>query len=141
MAKYLQRTGQRSELSSSRGLLDEPMGPPERAPSDTGSELAANAGAVGGMVISASVLWWATRAGGLVAAMMASVPAWRSFDPLPILVRERPDRRSPQPGGPLDSDDDAHGADAKGGAPSDATLSATPPAAPRTMLEEVRRHP
>ena len=45
----------------------------------------------GGLLLSASVLWWATRAGGLLAALMASVPAWRSFDPLPILAQRRND--------------------------------------------------
>jgi hypothetical protein len=49
----------------------------------------------GGLVLSASLLIWATRAGGLVAAMMASVPAWRSFDPLPILARVRDDKDDP----------------------------------------------
>ena len=43
----------------------------------------------GGVAFSATLLVWATRAGGLVAAMMASVPAWRSLDPLPILERKQ----------------------------------------------------
>ena len=51
-------------------------------------DLLPHTGLTGGLLLSASVLWWATRAGGLVAAMMASVPAWRSFDPLPVLVRD-----------------------------------------------------
>jgi hypothetical protein len=46
-------------------------------------------GVAGGLLVSSLVLWWATRAGGLLAAMMVSVPAWRSFDPLPILARSR----------------------------------------------------
>ena len=41
------------------------------------------------LAFSATVLLWVTRAGGLMAAMVASVPAWRGFDPLPILQRKR----------------------------------------------------
>ncbi len=46
----------------------------------------------GGLAVSAGVLLWATRAGGLLAALMASLPAWRSFDPIPIVARQRDDR-------------------------------------------------
>jgi hypothetical protein len=54
-----------------------------------GFEMFANSATGAGLLLSASVLWWATRASGLLAAMMASVPAWRSFDPLPILAQRR----------------------------------------------------
>lgn len=38
-----------------------------------------------GLALSATALWWSTRAAGLFAALLTSVPAWSSFDPLPIL--------------------------------------------------------
>jgi hypothetical protein len=40
----------------------------------------------GGVVISAAVLWWITRAGGLLTALLTSLPSWQHFDPLPILT-------------------------------------------------------
>ena len=39
----------------------------------------------GGVVVSAVVLWWLTRAGGLLTALLAAIPSWQNFDPLPIL--------------------------------------------------------
>ena len=38
-----------------------------------------------GVALSVGVVWWATRAGGLVASLLMAAPAWRSFDPLPVL--------------------------------------------------------
>jgi Domain of unknown function (DUF4347)/Cadherin-like/Right handed beta helix region len=40
----------------------------------------------GGVVVSAAVLWWITRAGGLLTALLTSLPSWQHFDPLPILT-------------------------------------------------------
>jgi large repetitive protein len=39
----------------------------------------------GSVVMSAVVLWWITRAGGLLTALLATLPTWQNFDPLPIL--------------------------------------------------------
>jgi hypothetical protein len=47
------------------------------------------AGKVAATAISAGIVWWAGRSVGLLAALMASVPAWRTVDPLPILARDR----------------------------------------------------
>jgi hypothetical protein len=33
-------------------------------------------------------VWWAARAAGLVASLLASSPAWRHVDPLPVLGRD-----------------------------------------------------
>jgi hypothetical protein len=38
-------------------------------------------------VLSVGAVWWATRAGGLLASLLATAPAWRTFDPLPIFGR------------------------------------------------------
>ncbi len=71
--------------------LSQPLGDAGDGADDNDTIVQALAAPVvaGGMALSASLLVWATRAGGLAAAMMASVPAWRSLDPLPILARDR----------------------------------------------------
>jgi hypothetical protein len=40
------------------------------------------------MVLSVGVVWWATRAAGLVSSLLASSLAWRHVDPLPVLGRD-----------------------------------------------------
>jgi hypothetical protein len=41
-----------------------------------------------GMALSVGAIWWAARAAGLVASLLASSPAWRHVDPLPVLGRD-----------------------------------------------------
>jgi CSLREA domain-containing protein len=40
---------------------------------------------MGGMVLSVGVVAWVARAGGLVAALVSALPAWRGLDPLMVL--------------------------------------------------------
>ena len=47
------------------------------------------AGQAAAAAFTAGVVWWAGRATGLAAALLSSVPAWRTVDPLPILSRDR----------------------------------------------------
>ncbi|MCI0689723.1 MAG: hypothetical protein L0Y54_21175, partial [Sporichthyaceae bacterium] len=42
----------------------------------------------GGMALSVGVVWWASRISGLLGTLLASTPAWRHIDPLPVLARE-----------------------------------------------------
>ena len=42
----------------------------------------------GGMALSVGVVWWASRIGGLLGTLIASTPAWRHIDPLPVLARD-----------------------------------------------------
>jgi hypothetical protein len=44
-------------------------------------------GAVSGatVLLSAGYLVWCLRGGALVASALSALPAWRSFDPLPVL--------------------------------------------------------
>jgi len=49
------------------------------------AQLVLQAVELSGMALSVGVVWWATRAGGLVASLLMAAPAWRSFDPLPVL--------------------------------------------------------
>lgn len=39
-----------------------------------------------GIALTAGSVWWALRATGLVTALLASLPAWRQFDFLPVLA-------------------------------------------------------
>jgi len=39
------------------------------------------------LALSIGAVWWATRATGLLASLLSSLPAWRNFDPLPVLAR------------------------------------------------------
>jgi len=41
--------------------------------------------------LSVGAIWWATRATGLIASLLSSLPAWRNFDPLPVLGRNEED--------------------------------------------------
>jgi VCBS repeat-containing protein len=56
-----------------------------------GTFTAAAAARVGGISLSLGIAAWALRSGGLVAAMLSSLPAWRQVDLLPILGD--PDKR------------------------------------------------
>ena len=38
--------------------------------------------------MSAGFVVWALRAGGVVGSLVASIPAWRNVDPLPVLAPE-----------------------------------------------------
>jgi hypothetical protein len=40
-----------------------------------------------GVSLSVGVVTWALRAGGIISSLLASLPAWRYVDPLPILER------------------------------------------------------
>jgi hypothetical protein len=48
-------------------------------------ELAVSAAQMTGIALTAGTVWWALRVGGLLTSLMASMPAWRHLDPLPIL--------------------------------------------------------
>jgi hypothetical protein len=43
---------------------------------------------MGGIVLSVGVVWWASRVTGVIGSLMASIPAWRQLDPLPVVERD-----------------------------------------------------
>jgi len=45
----------------------------------------------GGLSLSLGMIWWATRAGSLLTSLIITTPAWRTLDPLPILVSDDDD--------------------------------------------------
>lgn len=48
--------------------------------------------ALTGTTLSAGFIAWALRSGTLLASFMATMPAWRHFDPLPVLGGSRGER-------------------------------------------------
>ena len=43
---------------------------------------------LGGMALSVGVVWWASRVSGWLGSLLASAPAWRHIDPLPVVRRD-----------------------------------------------------
>jgi hypothetical protein len=48
---------------------------------------------LGGLALSVGVVWWASRISGLLGSLLASAPAWRNIDPLPVLGRDEEQER------------------------------------------------
>ena len=48
---------------------------------------------VGGMALSVGVVWWASRISGLLGSLLASAPAWRHIDPLPVVGRDEDEEK------------------------------------------------
>jgi hypothetical protein len=44
---------------------------------------------ISAVLLSAGVVFWGLRAGGLLASLLATLPAWRSFDMLPVIRDDR----------------------------------------------------
>ena len=43
---------------------------------------------MGGIALSVGVVWWASRITGVIGSLLASMPAWRQLDPMPIVDRD-----------------------------------------------------
>jgi hypothetical protein len=56
-----------------------------QAPVEQALDLQTNAVRYTGVAVSAGVVWWATRAGGLFASLLMGTPAWRQLDLVPVL--------------------------------------------------------
>ena len=61
---------------------------------------------MGGIALSVGVVWWASRVTGLIGSLLASMPAWRHLDPLPIVGKDE-DRDKEDWYEPEDSEADA----------------------------------
>lgn len=75
------------ELDAMTESLEEAM----QGQQDEETLVAATAAGVS-IVLSTGYVVWALRGGWLLASLLATMPAWRSFDPLPVLVRAKEDR-------------------------------------------------
>jgi hypothetical protein len=56
-------------------------------------ELMARVAAVTGTTLSVGFVAWALRSGAILASCLATMPAWRHFDPLPVVKLSRHERR------------------------------------------------
>jgi hypothetical protein len=70
------------EIYSRGAVLEMPEDGQERR-----LELVLDSVKISGLALSVGAVWWALRATGLVASLLASAPAWRHIDPLPVLGR------------------------------------------------------
>ncbi len=57
------------------------------------TQLVGRVASFSGMALSAGFVAWILRGGSLVASFLVSMPAWRHFDPLPVLGGELLTRR------------------------------------------------
>lgn len=55
-------------------------------------ELMARVAAVTGTTLSVGFVAWALRSGAILASMLATMPAWQHFDPLPVVKLTRNER-------------------------------------------------
>ncbi|GKS64187.1 hypothetical protein YTPLAS72_14910 [Nitrospira sp.] len=75
-----------TKLSEMAGSLEQAIGV-----SDERHEFVTRVAALTGTTLSAGFIVWALRSGALLASFMATMPAWRHFDPLPVLGGNRRD--------------------------------------------------
>jgi hypothetical protein len=61
---------------------------------------------LGGMALSVGVVWWASRVSGLLGSLLASAPAWRHIDPLPVVGRDEDEDKQWYEGDDLERDAD-----------------------------------
>jgi hypothetical protein len=59
-----------------------------------------------GLALWVGAVWWAARAAGIIASLLASAPAWRHLDPLPVLGRDEEDEEERQAGEVEEEDKD-----------------------------------
>ena len=62
-------------------------GPEKRSAEEQQFDIMVNGVRLTGVSLSVGVVTWALRAGGIVSSLLASLPAWRFVDPLPVLER------------------------------------------------------
>jgi hypothetical protein len=43
---------------------------------------------ISGIALSVGVVWWASRISGVIGSLLASMPAWRQLDPLPVVASD-----------------------------------------------------
>jgi hypothetical protein len=61
---------------------------------DQQAQLFGRVTSVSGMALSVGFVAWILRGGALLASFLVSMPAWRHFDPLPVLGSAGTDRRT-----------------------------------------------
>lgn len=87
-------TGLSEAFRQSLGVVEEDL---RRATdmSESSLKFAVGVTNLGGVSLTAGVIAWLLRSGALLASLAATLPAWRHFDPLPVvLTSDRTRRRS-----------------------------------------------
>jgi hypothetical protein len=87
-------TGLSEAFRTSLGVVEEDL---RRATdmSESSLKFAVGVTNLGGVSLTAGVIAWLLRSGALLASLAATLPAWRHFDPLPVvLTSDRTRRRS-----------------------------------------------
>ena len=74
--------------SSNLSPADSIIWEPDRS---TSYHVALETAQIGGVAMSIGMMFYALRAGGLVAAMLTALPAWSSIDPLVVLAKGKRD--------------------------------------------------
>jgi Cadherin-like/Bacterial Ig domain len=82
------RTAPRFSESEEQRLVEE-IARDSRASDTLHLEISAAQATSAGAAAFATLLLWTIRAGGIVAAIATSAPAWRNMDPLPLLLDEK----------------------------------------------------
>jgi CSLREA domain-containing protein len=77
-----------SSSAASRSLDSKPKLPPIDDGAYSDVRVVLQSVELTGVALSVGAVWWASRAGGLVASLLMAAPAWRTFDPLPVLGPE-----------------------------------------------------
>ena len=65
--------------------------------SESNRQLIVHVANMGGITLTAGLITWLLRSGSLLASLTATLPAWRHFDPLPVVLvgnRERRKRKA-----------------------------------------------
>jgi hypothetical protein len=56
--------------------------------------------------LSVGVVWWASRLTGVVGSFLASLPAWRGLDPLPVVSQVNADEEDHEDSQDLEAEAD-----------------------------------
>jgi hypothetical protein len=62
---------------------------------DKKHQLSAEAAAGVSISLTAGFVSWAMRAGSMAASMLAALPTWRHFDPMPVLSADEKKKQAP----------------------------------------------
>jgi hypothetical protein len=84
--------------ASADDILAPPRDADERSPAEEWLIEVTQPEKVMGVSLTAGLVWWVTRGGGVVASALMGVPAWRQIDLLPVMLAADD---------PADNDDDA----------------------------------
>lgn len=78
--------GDSSASASADDILAPPREADERTPAEEWLIEVTQAEKVMGVSLTAGLVWWLTRGGGVIASALMGVPAWRQIDLLPVML-------------------------------------------------------